>query len=87
MKETSDGTILVGAENPLSLRSLNHISLGCRSVEVSIEFYQKVLGFIPIKRPGSFDFQGAWYGYIFMVYRSMLTRSRAKVKKRLTNDA
>ncbi|KAK4746747.1 hypothetical protein SAY87_025784 [Trapa incisa] len=47
-------------ESPLSLRSLNHISLGCRSVEDSVNFYQKVLGFIPIKRPGSFDFQGAW---------------------------
>jgi len=45
---------------PLSLRSLNHISLVCRSIEESITFYQDILGFIPIKRPGSFGFDGAW---------------------------
>lgn len=46
--------------NPLHLTSLNHISLVCRSVEQSIDFYQNVLGFVPIRRPGSFDFDGAW---------------------------
>jgi catechol 2,3-dioxygenase-like lactoylglutathione lyase family enzyme len=46
--------------NPLHLKSLNHISLICRSVEQSIDFYQNVLGFVPIRRPGSFDFDGAW---------------------------
>ncbi|KAK7328376.1 hypothetical protein VNO77_22481 [Canavalia gladiata] len=46
--------------NPLQLKSLNHISLVCRSVEKSIEFYENVLGFFPIKRPSSFDFNGAW---------------------------
>ncbi|XP_057547710.1 glyoxylase I 4-like [Amaranthus tricolor] len=50
--------------NPLHLKSLNHISLLCRSVEESISFYQDVLGFLPIRRPGSFDFDGAWlFGY------------------------
>ncbi|KAG2723059.1 hypothetical protein I3760_02G155400 [Carya illinoinensis] len=50
--------------NPLHLKSLNHISLVCRSVKESIHFYQNVLGFIPIRRPGSFDFDGAWlFGY------------------------
>ncbi|KAJ0987911.1 hypothetical protein J5N97_006267 [Dioscorea zingiberensis] len=44
----------------LSLTSLNHISLVCRSVERSLDFYQNVLGFFPIRRPGSFDFDGAW---------------------------
>ena len=49
---------------PLHLKSLNHVSLVCRSVEESIDFYQNVLGFIPIRRPGSFDFDGAWlFGY------------------------
>lgn len=47
-------------QNPLSLKSLNHISLVCRSVEKSLDFYQNVLGFLPIRRPGSFDFHGAW---------------------------
>ncbi|OAY52844.1 metallothiol transferase FosB [Manihot esculenta] len=51
-------------ENPLHLKSLNHISLLCRSLEESIEFYQNILGFVPIRRPGSFDFDGAWlFGY------------------------
>ena len=49
------------AENPLRLKSVNHISLVCRSVEKSLDFYQKVLGFFSIRRPGSFDFDGAWY--------------------------
>ncbi|KAK3219424.1 hypothetical protein Dsin_013394 [Dipteronia sinensis] len=46
--------------NPLHLTSLNHVSLICRSVEESIDFYQNVLGFVPIIRPRSFDFDGAW---------------------------
>ncbi|XP_009802082.1 glyoxylase I 4-like [Nicotiana tabacum] len=46
--------------NPLALTSLNHISLVCRSVEQSIEFYKNILGFVPVRRPGSFNFNGAW---------------------------
>ncbi|XP_062230912.1 glyoxylase I 4-like [Phragmites australis] len=44
----------------LPLTSLNHISIVCRSVEASLRFYTDVLGFVPIRRPGSFDFDGAW---------------------------
>ncbi|CAN0900928.1 Glyoxylase I 4 [Linum grandiflorum] len=56
--------MVMGIENPLQLKSLNHISLVCRSVEKSLDFYQHVLGFFPIRRPGSFDFDGAWlFGY------------------------
>ncbi|XP_022730646.1 uncharacterized protein LOC111285445 [Durio zibethinus] len=47
-------------ENPMQLKCLNHVSLVCRSIEKSLDFYQHVLGFFPIKRPGSFDFSGAW---------------------------
>ncbi|XP_016475857.1 glyoxylase I 4-like [Nicotiana tabacum] len=47
-------------ENPLHLKSLNHISVVCRSVEKSLDFYQNILGFFPIRRPGSFNFDGAW---------------------------
>ncbi|XP_044472454.1 metallothiol transferase FosB-like [Mangifera indica] len=47
-------------ENPLRLKSLNHISILCRSLEESVDFYQNVLGFFPIRRPRSFDFEGAW---------------------------
>ncbi|XP_068640803.1 glyoxylase I 4-like [Aristolochia californica] len=44
----------------LPLLSLNHVSFLCRSVQDSVKFYQDVLGFSLIKRPSSFDFEGAW---------------------------
>ncbi|KAI5416264.1 glyoxylase I 4 [Lathyrus oleraceus] len=46
--------------NPLQLKSLNHISLVCKSLEKSVDFYANVLGFVPIKRPTSLNFNGAW---------------------------
>lgn len=49
--------------NKLSFLSLNHVSYVCKSVEKSVQFYEKVLGFVLIKRPSSFDFEGAWYIY------------------------
>ncbi|KAL5547950.1 hypothetical protein UlMin_003181 [Ulmus minor] len=48
------------SKNPLCLKTLNHISLVCASVEKSREFYQSVLGFFSIRRPYSFKFEGAW---------------------------
>ncbi|KAF8726021.1 hypothetical protein HU200_020605 [Digitaria exilis] len=54
-------TVAAGrAGGVLPLASLNHISIVCRSVEESLRFYTDVLGFVPIRRPGSFDFDGAW---------------------------
>ncbi|XP_073525835.1 uncharacterized protein [Phyllobates terribilis] len=53
-------------ENPLRLKTMNHISIVCRSLEMSLRFYQNVLGFLQIKRPSSFGFNGAWlfnYGF------------------------
>ncbi|KAK8511510.1 hypothetical protein V6N12_038113 [Hibiscus sabdariffa] len=48
----------------LPLLSLNHVSLLCTSVWDSMRFYEEVLGFVPIKRPSSFKFNGAWlYNY------------------------
>ncbi|CAO2181083.1 unnamed protein product [Urochloa humidicola] len=44
----------------LPLAALNHISVVCRSLQSSVHFYRDVLGFIPIRRPGSFNFDGAW---------------------------
>ncbi|CAN6268708.1 unnamed protein product [Urochloa humidicola] len=44
----------------LPLVRLNHVSFLCASVEESIEFYRRVLGFELVKRPASFDFRGAW---------------------------
>ncbi|KAF5933185.1 hypothetical protein HYC85_029356 [Camellia sinensis] len=40
-------------ENPLRLTSLNHVSLVCRSLEKSIDFYTNVHGFVPVRRPNS----------------------------------
>jgi len=50
----------------LPLLSLNHVSLLCRSVLESMQFYEDVLGFVPIKRPSSFKFTGAWLAYFFI---------------------
>ncbi|KAF4371877.1 hypothetical protein CsatB_024697 [Cannabis sativa] len=48
----------------LPLLSLNHVSILCRSVWASARFYEEVLGFVLIKRPSSFKFNGAWlYNY------------------------
>jgi hypothetical protein len=51
-----------GEGRHLSLRSINHISKVCSSVEASVAFYRDVLGFILVKRPQSFNdsFQGCW---------------------------
>ncbi|KAL0422245.1 UNVERIFIED_CONTAM: hypothetical protein Slati_3247400 [Sesamum latifolium] len=40
--------------------ALNHVSFVCKSVRKSVDFYVQVLGFVLIKRPSSFDFEGAW---------------------------
>ena len=44
----------------LSLRSLDHVSRVCRDVNATSEFYCEILGFLPVKRPSSFDFDGQW---------------------------
>ncbi|KAL3747278.1 hypothetical protein ACJRO7_016113 [Eucalyptus globulus] len=44
----------------LPLLSLNHVSFVCKSVAESVRFYERVLGFVLIKRPSSFNFEGAW---------------------------
>ncbi|XWS55310.1 hypothetical protein CRYUN_Cryun10bG0164100 [Craigia yunnanensis] len=44
----------------LPLLSLNHVSFVCKSVNESVRFYEEVLGFVLIKRPSSFNFEGAW---------------------------
>ncbi|KAG9443976.1 hypothetical protein H6P81_015316 [Aristolochia fimbriata] len=48
------------ASTPLPLLSLNHVSFVCKSVSESVRFYEEVLGFVLIKRPSSFKFEGAW---------------------------
>ncbi|KAF2319947.1 hypothetical protein GH714_020820 [Hevea brasiliensis] len=44
----------------MPILSLNHVSFVCKSVPESVRFYQDVLGFVLIKRPSSFNFEGAW---------------------------
>ncbi|XP_068660780.1 glyoxylase I 4-like [Aristolochia californica] len=46
--------------SPLPLLSLNHVSFVCKSVSESVKFYEEVLGFVLVKRPSSFNFEGAW---------------------------
>ncbi|PNW72196.1 hypothetical protein CHLRE_16g678200v5 [Chlamydomonas reinhardtii] len=49
-----------GRRRPLPLKALNHVSRCCEDVARSFAFYTDVLGFIPVKRPTSFEFEGAW---------------------------
>jgi catechol 2,3-dioxygenase-like lactoylglutathione lyase family enzyme len=53
----------VSSYEALPLLSLNHVSLLCRSVWDSVRFYEDVLGFVLIKRPSSFNFNGAWLAF------------------------
>lgn len=55
----------VGNCEALPLLSLNHVSILCRSVWESVRFYEEVLGFVLIKRPSSFKFNGAWLASCF----------------------
>ncbi|RZC44750.1 hypothetical protein C5167_037698 [Papaver somniferum] len=48
------------SNSALPLLSLNHVSYLCKSVTESAKFYQEVLGFVLIKRPSSFQIEGAW---------------------------
>lgn len=49
-----------GPAPALPLVRLNHVSFQCESVEASVGFYQRVLGFELVKRPASLDLGGAW---------------------------
>lgn len=52
---------LSSTSSALPLLSLNHVSYVCKSLADSVKFYVDVLGFVLIKRPSSFKFEGAWY--------------------------
>jgi catechol 2,3-dioxygenase-like lactoylglutathione lyase family enzyme len=48
---------------PLPLDSINHLAREVADVDRSVNFYEQVLGFRPIRRP-AFHFRGAWlFGY------------------------
>ncbi|KAG4980888.1 hypothetical protein JHK82_034134 [Glycine max] len=72
------------AETPLPLLSLNHVSFVCKSVSESVKFYEDVLGFLLIKRPSSFKFEGAWlFNYGIGIH--LLESEKVPVKKREIN--
>ncbi|KAL2342260.1 hypothetical protein Fmac_010200 [Flemingia macrophylla] len=69
---------------PLPLLSLNHVSFVCKSVSESVNFYENVLGFVPIKRPSSFQFEGAWlFNYGIGIH--LLESDKVPVNKREIN--
>ncbi|PSS02896.1 Metallothiol transferase [Actinidia chinensis var. chinensis] len=57
---SSSSTVNNGGSKKLPQMSLNHVSFLCKSVVRSVRFYEEVLGFVLIKRPSSFNFEGAW---------------------------
>ncbi|KAJ6427737.1 hypothetical protein OIU84_023189 [Salix udensis] len=64
--------------------SLNHLSFLCKSVAESVKFYYDVLGFVLIKRPSSFKFEGAWlFNYGISIH--LLESDRAPTKKSKIN--
>ncbi|XP_052140614.1 glyoxylase I 4-like [Oryza glaberrima] len=60
MVNTTAGVKCGGGGAALPLSTLNHVSLVCRSLSTSLTFYRDFLGFVSVRRPGSFDFDGAW---------------------------
>lgn len=51
---------LSSQKHEMPLLALNHVSYVCKSLPTSVKFYEDVLGFVLVKRPSSFDFEGAW---------------------------
>jgi hypothetical protein len=70
----------------LPLSTLNHISVLCRCLPSSLGFYTDVLGFVPIRRPGSLDFAGAWYvrAPAFISKKMHISRIIARVRFQYT---
>ncbi|MED6143143.1 Glyoxylase I 4 [Stylosanthes scabra] len=72
------------SSSSLPLLSLNHVSFVCKSVSESVKFYENVLGFLLIKRPSSFKFQGAWlFNYGIGIH--LLESEMVPVEKRAIN--
>lgn len=74
-KSSSSSSSLSSPKHEMSLLALNHVSYVCKSLATSVKFYEDVLGFVLVKRPSSFDFEGAWY-----VIMSMLLSFGRKIK-------
>ncbi|KAL5567342.1 hypothetical protein UlMin_030506 [Ulmus minor] len=85
-----EGDEIVGVEkwswcaSKLPLLSLNHVSFVCKSVSKSARFYEDVLGFVLIKRPSSFNFEGAWLfnygiGIHLLEVENIPSKNKAKI--------
>ncbi|KAJ1385693.1 Vicinal oxygen chelate [Sesbania bispinosa] len=71
---------------PLPLFSLNHVSFVCKSVSESVKFYENVMGFVLIKRPSSFKFEGAWlFNYGIGIHLLEVESDKVPVRKREIN--
>ncbi|KAL9321518.1 hypothetical protein ACSQ67_013357 [Phaseolus vulgaris] len=78
------GSLSSASAMPMPLLSLNHVSFVCKSVSESVKFYEDVLGFVLIKRPSSFKFEGAWlFNYGIGIH--LLESAKVPVKKREIN--
>ncbi|KAM7252165.1 hypothetical protein ACFE04_024048 [Oxalis oulophora] len=68
----------------LPLMALNHVSFVCKSIKESVNFYVNVMGFMLVKRPSSFDFEGAWlFNYGIGIH--LLQSNNAPTKKEKIN--
>ena len=46
----------------INIKSIDHVALSVSDIDVSIDFYQRVLWLEQIQRP-DFNFPGAWFGF------------------------
>lgn len=69
----------------LPLLALNHVSFICKSVVKSVQFYEQVLDFVLIKRPSSFDFEGAWYATLCSSLCFSFCFSQTMINRVITN--
>ncbi|QCD76434.1 uncharacterized protein LOC114186926 [Vigna unguiculata] len=84
MGKIEKGSLSSASATPLPLLSLNHVSFVCKSVSESVKFYEDVLGFVLIKRPSSFKFEGAWlFNYGIGIH--LLESAKVPVEKREIN--
>jgi Glyoxalase/Bleomycin resistance protein/Dioxygenase superfamily len=54
--------------------ALHHVSYTCADVQATRDFYVTLLGFIDVKRPDAFKFEGRWCGYSLPCARTCVSR-------------
>ncbi|KAL5198575.1 hypothetical protein ABZP36_002087 [Zizania latifolia] len=69
----------------MPLMPLNHISRLCKSVDASVQFYVKALGFVLVHRPPELDFNGAWL-FNYGVGIHLVQRDDARKKPNVNPD-